>query len=360
MNSLDLQDLIARAFVLLRQKGFKLGVGELLAARQAVEGGFGEDEKALAETLKILWCHSPSEQSQFDPIWESVLLSSTSKQPEKLPTAEPKSETRQEWVEEPNQPSLLPPPQEVVIEPQPEPELVSLPVQTPFTPAENQDTSTLQAYYPISRRSMVYRWRYLRRSVADGLVDLLDEDATVQQATQQGFYLAPVYRRRERNHAHLLLLVDQNGSMTPFHRFSRDLVETARYESSLQPENINVFYFHNVPATSIYKDFYLTEPIALQTVLASCDNESSVLIVSDAGAARGYRILERIRATTSFLFKLKRYTTNIAWLNPMPKERWIGSSAEIIDNLVPMEQMDNDGLSNAIDILRGLKHIHSS
>jgi hypothetical protein len=361
MNSFNPQDWVTRAFVRLRQSGFNLGVGELLAARQAVEGGFGDTPEALAETLKILWCHSPSEQSQFDPIWESLQVSSKSKQSEKLPPAEPKSETRQERVEEPDKPLLSPPPQEVVTEIKPEPELASLPVRAPFAPVENEDTSALQAYYPISRRSMVYSWRYLRRPVADGPVDVLDVDATVKQATRQGFYLAPVYRRREQNHAHLLLLVDQNGSMTPFHRFTRDLVETARDESTLQSEQVNVFYFHNVPAASVYKDLYLTEPIALEKVLASCDNETSVLIVSDAGAARGYRKLERIRATTSFLFKLKRYTTHIAWLNPMPEERWIGSSAEIIANLVSMYEMDNDGLSNAIDIVRGqpLQHLHS-
>ncbi|MGB7442085.1 MAG: VWA containing CoxE family protein [Coleofasciculaceae cyanobacterium] len=357
MSTFDPQDLVARAFLRLRKSGFKLGVGELLAARQAVTGGFAETPEALAETLKILWCHSRSEQSQFEPIWQSLQVSSRSKQSEKVDSAKPKSETRQERVEEADKPSLSPSPQEVAGEIKPEPELASLPVRAPFAPAENEDTSALQAYYPISRRSMVYSWRYLRRPVADGVVDVLDKDATVEQATRQGFYLAPVYRRRERNHARLLLLVDQNGSMTPFHRFTRDLVETARYESTMQPENVNVFYFHNVPATSVYKDLYLTEPIALEKVLASCDKETSILIISDAGAARGYRKLERIRATTSFLFKLKRHTTLIAWLNPMPEERWIGSSAEIIANLLPMYEMDNDGLSNAIDIVRGQQSI---
>ncbi|MBW4500489.1 MAG: VWA domain-containing protein [Scytonema hyalinum WJT4-NPBG1] len=361
MNSFNPQGLIVRAFIRLRQSGFQLGVGELLAARQAVEGGFGENEEALAETLKILWCHSPSEQSQFDPIWESLLMSSTPKQSEKPPPREPKLEPpHQERMEEPQKPSS-PPPEEAVTEIKSKPELASLPIRAPFTPVENEDTSTLQAYYPISRRSMVYSWRYLRRPVADGPLDVLDVNATIEQATRQGFYLTPVYRRREQNNAHLLLLLDQNGSMTPFHRFTRDLVETAIYESCLQPEKVNVFYFHNVPAASVYKDLYLTEPIALQTVLETCDNETSILIVSDAGAARGYRKLERIRATTSFLFQLKRYTSLIAWLNPMPEERWIGSSAEIIANLVPMYQMDNNGLSNAIDIVRGqpLQHLHS-
>jgi uncharacterized protein len=346
------QDLITRAFISLRQSGFKLGVGELLAAREAVAGEFGETKEELAQTLKILWCHSRSQQSQFDPIWESLEVTPTPKPPEKTPEKQPNPETHQERVEEP--PEITPlPPQETVIEPKPESELSSLPIRAPFTPAENEDTSALQTYYPITRRSLIYNWRYLRRSVADGPLNVLDVNATIEQVTNQGFYLAPVYRRQERNDAHLLLLLDQNGSMTPFHRFESDLVETALYESSLEREKVNVLYFHNVPAASVYKDLYLTEPVAIETVLANCDRQTSILIVSDAGAARGYRELKRIRATTSFLFKLKQYSSLIAWLNPMPEERWIGSSAEIIANLIPMYEMDNDGLSNAIDVVRG-------
>lgn len=361
MSYFNPQDWIIPAFIRLRQGGFQLGTGELLAAKQAVEGGFGESPEELAETLKILWCHSPSQQSQFDPIWESLQVDLTRKQPEKLPQKEPQPETHQESVEKPPEISSRLPSQETVTEVKPEPELSSLPIRAPFTPAETEDTSALLAYYPITRRSMIYSWRYLRRPVGDGPLNVLDVNATIEQATRQGFYLSPVYRRQERNNAHLLLLLDQNGSMNPFHRFTRDLMETALYESNLQPEKVDVFYFHNVSATSVYKDLYLTEPIALQTVLSTCDNQTSILIVSDAGAARGYRDLKRIRATTSFLFKLKRHTSLIAWLNPMPEERWIGSSAEIIANLVPMYQMDNNGLSNAIDIVRGqsLQHLHS-
>ena len=78
-----------------------------------------------------------------------------------------------------------------------------------------------------------------------------------------------------------------------------------------------------------------------------------VRVVSDGGAARGYRRLERIRATTGFLLKLRRATNLIAWLNPMPRDRWEGSSADIMANIIPMFQMDDDGLSNAIDVVRG-------
>jgi hypothetical protein len=224
---------------------------------------------------------------------------------------------------------------------------------------EEDSGTNLQAYYPISRCSMVYNWRYLRRPVADGPMDVLDIDRTVQQAGQQGFYLAPVYRRRERNAARLLLLLDQNGSMTPFHHFSRDLAETAQRESTLSPENVQVYHFQNVPGHQVYEDVYLTQSMPLSKVLATCDDGTSVLIVSDAGAARGYRTRGRIRSTSRFLFQFKPYTNLLAWLNPMPQQRWEGSTAEIIANLVPMFQMDNEGLSNAIDVIRGQSPKHS-
>jgi hypothetical protein len=163
-----------------------------------------------------------------------------------------------------------------------------------------------------------------------------------------------VLRQREVNRAQLLLLIDQNGSMMPLHQFTREVVETALYESGLPDGHVSACYFQNVPADYVYQDIFLTQPIELEAVLATCDSNTSVLVVSDAGAARGYRRLERIRATVRFLSRL-RYTTQLcAWLNPIPIDRWQGNSAEMIANLVPMFQMDNDGLSNAIDVIRGL------
>jgi uncharacterized protein with von Willebrand factor type A (vWA) domain len=198
---------------------------------------------------------------------------------------------------------------------------------------------------------MVYNWRYLRRPLPDGPADLLDVDATVYRAAQNGFYLAPVYRRRLRNHAHLLLLVDQGGSMTPLHRFTRDLVESAQHESDL--EAAEVFYFHNVPGESYYLNPRLTERLSAPQVLEMCDENTGILIVSDAGAARGQLHLPRVQATARFLAALKAYTPHIAWLNPMPRRRWADSSAQFIEGLVSMFPMDPDGMSAAIDALRG-------
>lgn len=359
MSEFDPQSLVLRLFLRLNKSQFKLGVGEYMAALQAVEGGFGHDLDTLEDTLKLLWCHSLREQSQFESIWQSETADLRVCQRRKPPFPG----GRQPNPAKPErQPASLPDPDPLPPPPlgqRPEPGIGALPVQAPSRLVIDEEPSTLQAYYPISRRSMVYNWRYLRRPIADGPQDVLDIAATLQQVTRQGFYLSPVYRRRSRNDARLLLLVDQNGSMMPFHHFTRDLVETAKAEGALAPDNVRAFYFQNVPVGTVYQDPYLTEPMGLRAVLDSCDAGTSVLLVSDAGAARGYRTKDRIRSTIRFLAQLKRYTTLIAWLNPMPKQRWVGNSAEIIANAVPMFQMDNDGLSNAIDVVRG-QALHSS
>lgn len=363
MSTFDPEDYVLRAFLRLRSSGFQLGLNEFKAALSAIEGGFGEDFDALAESLKLLWCHSLAEQSHFEPIWASIQDQASVQKRRRPPFPNSKKpQTPPQTLPQPMWEAEPPPPPDKLPKKRPEPELASLPVQAPYILTGDEERSTPQAYYPISRRLMVYSWRYLRRPMADGPLDVLDIEATIQQATRQGFYLSPVYVRRECNQARLLLLLDQNGSMTPFHHFTRDLVETAQQESSFKPENVRVFYFQNVPAASVYQDPYLTEPMLLSTVLSSCDNETSVLIVSDAGAARGYRTQDRVRGTARFLYQLKRYTSLIAWLNPMSAKRWVGSSAEIIANSVPMFQMDDNGLGNAIDVMRGqpLKHSYSS
>ncbi|NWF61469.1 MAG: hypothetical protein HXY43_20010 [Fischerella sp.] len=78
-----------------------------------------------------------------------------------------------------------------------------------------------------------------------------------------------------------------------------------------------------------------------------------VLIFSDAGAARGGLSLERLELTEKFLNQLKQKARYIAWLNPMAKERWFGTTAGEIAPLVPMFDFSHQGLDGVIDVLRG-------
>ena len=349
MSDYDPKAVLLELFIRLRRNGFELGIDELLAAYKAVDGGWGTDSPdALRELVQLLWCNAPQELLEFDQLYDELLATG-------LPLAKPAAQSEM--------PSQLPPPPagstpgkppSAPVQPAPEqqaPQLAVLPVRTPTRPLSDEPKLELRAYWPVSRRDMIYTWRYLRRPLPDGPRDQLNVDATVEQAARQGYFLQPVYDRRERNHAHLVLLIDQGGSMTPFHRFSRDLIETACDESSI--ERVDVVYFHNVPPESIYQDPHLMQPQPLTKLLAECNPDSSLLFVSDAGAARGHRRLARIRATAECLARLKRVSSFIAWLNPMPAPRWDGTSAQFIAGLVPMFQMDPDGFSNAVDCLRG-------
>ena len=175
----------------------------------------------------------------------------------------------------------------------------------------------------------------------------MDVASTVKQVARQGFYVGPVMRRRKMNHARLVLLIDQQGSMVPFHRWSRDLVETAIGDTNLA--SVNVFYFYNVPQEFLYEDEHLTKPIALSEVLEGIDDETSVVMVSDAGAARGRRNRSRIRETTRFMGTVRSRTEMVGWLNPMPIDRWSRSGAEILAHLVPMRSMDREGFVGLIN-----------
>ncbi|USR92719.1 VWA containing CoxE family protein [Phormidium yuhuli AB48] len=356
MRQRQAHELIEALFRRVRQR-FDLGMEEYLVALRTLEGGWGRgDEAELQEVLQLLWCKSDIDRAHLQTEWESVWDSIRNGRSQPAPALP---------VEEASPPptdiSSPPPPPSQTSQPdrppQPDPtaaELAPYPLKAPppDLPAPPDELTFLDSDYPITRRSMSYAWRYLRRDVPTGPATLLDVAATVDSAARQGFFLAPVYQRQRENQAQLLLLVDRNGSMMPFHHFTRDLVETARYESALNPERVHVFYFHNIPAASVYDNPYLTRPVPLRQILSRCDANTALLIVSDAGAARGYRERTRVRATVQVLQDIRHYTNALAWLNPMPSSRWSKTSAGILRHLVPMFPMTPEGLSEAIDTVR--------
>ncbi|MCP4428883.1 MAG: VWA domain-containing protein, partial [Chloroflexi bacterium] len=164
-------------------------------------------------------------------------------------------------------------------------------------------------YLPVTRRQLKQSWRYLRRQVRQGPPAEIDISATVRHITEDGFFLTPVMRPRRINKAALLLLIDQNGSMAPFHVLSRRLEKTIQSAGNLG--QVGIYYFHDCPAVvrdgRIYTDLYREHSVTshpqglharqISNILAEFDlNYSSVLIFSDAGAARGSWDDERIEA----------------------------------------------------------------
>jgi len=166
----------------------------------------------------------------------------------------------------------------------------------------------------------------------------------------------PVRRRRSHSlrvkTAAMVLLVDQEGSMTPFHGFSRRLEETAVRGGRLG--QTNVYFFNNYPQGVLYCNAYFGESRPLESVLSELHpTRTAVLIFSDAGAARDRYSYERVAMTRAFLRRVYQSVRYVAWLNPMPASRWANTSAAAIARSVPMFEVSRGGLQNAISVLRG-------
>ncbi|MFB2837805.1 hypothetical protein [Floridanema evergladense] len=212
-------------------------------------------------------------------------------------------------------------------------------------------------YFPVTQRQMKQSWRYLRRMVREGVATELDVEATVNQIGSQGILLEPVIVPRRVNRTELLLLIDRDGSMVPFHSLSHRLVETASRGGRLGKAGI--YYFHNCLGEYLYHDPNHQEAELVQDVLSRLrPDRTAVLIFSDAGAARGGFSEERIAFTEEFLKQLKQRVRYIAWLNPMPRSRWSNTTAGEINKFIPMFEVTRQGLESAIYVLRG-QHQHS-
>ena len=207
-------------------------------------------------------------------------------------------------------------------------------------------------YLPVTQRQMKQLWRHLRRMIREGVPTELDVEATIKQIGHQGTFLEPVIVPRRVNRTELLLIIDQDGSMVPFHSLSQRLVETALRGGRLGRSNI--YYFHNCPVEYLYQDPNHQQAELIENVLVQLRQERTVvLIFSDAGAAHGGFNPERVDITGAFVKQLKQSVRYIAWLNPMPRSRWLGTTAGEIAHLIPMYEVNRRGMQDAIDVLRG-------
>ena len=206
-------------------------------------------------------------------------------------------------------------------------------------------------FFPITRRQMKQSWRYLRCFIREGAPTEIDIDATIRHVGQQGLLLEPVLVPGRINRTELLLLIDQDGSMVPFHSLSQRLIETAVQGGRLG--SASVYYFHNCPTDYVYHDPMHQSAVAIEDFFMQLNPRTAVLIFSDAGSARGSFNPRRRRAAKTFIDDLKQHVRHIAWLNPMPRSRWDGTTAGEIANVIPMFEMSRRGLDGAIDVLRG-------
>ncbi|NJO03968.1 MAG: hypothetical protein HC880_21870 [Bacteroidia bacterium] len=115
------------------------------------------------------------------------------------------------------------------------------------------------------------------------------------------------------------------------------------------------YYFYNVPQEYGYRNPSHTQYEETARIISRLNpQDSAVIIISDAGAARGSNSDARFKATLRFIVRLKKATQKIVWLNPLPEYRWEKTTAWRIARFVPMFSLtDQHPLQQAINKLRG-------
>lgn len=207
-------------------------------------------------------------------------------------------------------------------------------------------------YLPVSLRQMQQAWRSLRHFTSSiENAQSIDWQQTINNTAQRGFFHRPAYSRMRNNQFQLVILIDHHGSMVPHWTIGQQLIEAAKKEGGYP--DAKVYYTHNIPSKYLYKTPYHTDSISVEDMLQEFNPRHTVfMFFSDAGASRGLFNAQRVIATKRFVTSLGKRVHSMVWLNPMPKERWVNTSAELIKRLVPMFECTEGAIDAAINTLK--------
>ena len=212
----------------------------------------------------------------------------------------------------------------------------------------------LQPQTVLSQRALSVVWRRFRTLTRSGPKTELDVEGTIAERCRRGVLADPVLRRARVNRARLLVLADVSPSMAPWYPFLDTLKRSLDLSRLRQA---GMFYFNNIPRRSVFRSVERTGGVSLRDLFAEYSG-ASLLIVSDAGAARGFLNHRRIGHTEEFLSETRRHHRATVWINPMPRPRWQGTTAAgLVQNKrrAVFLPLDIASVIRAVDILRGAK-----
>ncbi|HKH44630.1 MAG TPA: hypothetical protein VKM72_08210 [Thermoanaerobaculia bacterium] len=337
---------------LVNDRGFPLTVRDYQDALRALAMGYGgRDRQSLLRLLETLWVRTEEESRQLNLLFREISVPTDEEIAALLggeppPPPKPKEDTDNVVQGEASgEPAQVP---QIQFSASTQAGL-GLP-QAQVAPS-GREPFILHPRPPVSLRSLIVTWRRFRRAIRSGPKVELDLAATIAEQSRRGYLTQPVLVPSRRNLARLVVLVDASPSMAAWRSLHPALAESLR-EGRLGLAAL--YFFHNVPDEHLYETETLTGAVPVGELLERHAG-STLLIVSDAGAARGRRDRERIESTRQFLDRVSGSWQPVAWVNPMPRRRWKGTSAERIARFssLTMTELNEDGLIQAIDLLRG-------
>jgi uncharacterized protein with von Willebrand factor type A (vWA) domain len=351
------QTLVSPAFVpmldlfqRLRDAGMKLTLEQYDWLRQALAEGYGlADWEDLRDICRMLWV-KPSlnyDAEVFEQVFDKYQQQYQQQFAQWLAQQKPEPEFQQPAPELPL--GVLPqiPPRNYRRQLQPEsqteteqPSDYGMDAVKLEPPQIQQSQAEYVVQVPISRERVKRTWRMLQRPMPNPQLPELDIEATIERIGREGFFSEVVSRPIWQKKSELLLLVDDSHAMLPFAPVMQPLIQMVleRRISSAQ-----IYRFSQCPTDYLYEWQRPLHRVPLAKVLGQLHRlRTVVMIVSEAGAASPLYSQERVRKTGKFLERLLPCVREVLWLNPMPQQRWAGTTAEPIhralsSRMVPFE-----------------------
>ncbi len=228
--------------------------------------------------------------------------------------------------------------------------------------AESRQFRNLRSDRILDTRQIGVALRRLKRLDRDDGPEELDLDQTIDQSARNGGEIELVFDKPRRNRIKILLLMDVGGSMDPHTLLCERLFSAAHAANHFK--KFEHKFFHNCVYEKLYTDIARWKGELTSEVIKNLDQTWSVVFVGDAwmspyelthsgGAIDYYH--SNVDSGLTWLRKIRERCPNSLWLNPEPQKIWNAPTIHLIRQVFPMYQLTIDGLTEAIDVLRGAR-----
>ncbi|MCA9024692.1 MAG: VWA domain-containing protein [Planctomycetaceae bacterium] len=226
--------------------------------------------------------------------------------------------------------------------------------------AESRRFQNLRSDRILDTRQIGVALRRLKRLNKSDGPEELDLEASIDASARNAGEIELVFAPPRRNRIKLMLLMDVGGSMDPFTTLCERLFSAAHAANHFK--EFEHRFFHNCVYETLYTDISRWEGEPTTNVLANLDHTWSVVFVGDAWMAPyeltnvngSLNYFHRNSITgLEWLQRIRERVPNSVWLNPMTSEHWGATSTRLIHSVFPMFELSIDGLTEAIDVLRG-------
>lgn len=214
----------------------------------------------------------------------------------------------------------------------------------------------------LDTRQIGLALRRLRKLDKDEGPEELDIDETIDSSARNAGEIDLVFRPPKRNRIKLLLLIDVGGSMDPHTLLCERLFSAAHKANHFKKFEFK--FFHNCVYENLYTDISRWKGEATSRILKRLDHTWSVCLVGDAwmspyelthtGGAIDYYHTNQVTGL-DWLRKFRDRCPNSIWLNPEPRRIWNAPTIHLIRQVFPMFELTIDGLTEGIDVLRGIR-----